>query len=111
MAPSDRGPAPRPADLARPMFPSLPAPNVSPQPVRAGVVGSPEPTCAVSRRLREARKREACSAKCRAALNRQRQAEGREFRDREILALLDHVERLEARAAELRAKAQARLHQ
>jgi hypothetical protein len=60
---------------------------------------------------RWARKREACSAKCRAALNRQRQAEGRKLRDREILALLDHAERLEARAAEIRAQARARLRQ
>ncbi len=38
-----------------------------------------------------------------------REAEAREIRDREILALLDHAERLEARAADLRAQARSRL--
>jgi hypothetical protein len=47
----------------------------------------------------------ACSAACRRKRSRQREAEGREIRDREVLALLEHAERLEERAAELRAQA------
>jgi hypothetical protein len=51
----------------------------------------------------------ACSARCRAALSRRGQAERRQLRDRDVLALLEHAERLEARAAELRAQARRRL--
>jgi hypothetical protein len=51
----------------------------------------------------------ACSAKCRAALSRQGQAERQRLRHQEVLALLEHAERLEARAAELRAQARTRL--
>jgi predicted nucleic acid-binding Zn ribbon protein len=84
---------------------TLPQPQVQPQPERAGVVGSPQPVCIVCGEPREPSKREACSNKCRAALTRQRQAERRQLRDGEILALLEHAERLEARAAELRTRA------
>jgi len=51
----------------------------------------------------------ACSNKCRAALARRRHAEARQARDQEILVLLEHAERLEARAADLRAQARGRL--
>ena len=47
--------------------------------VRSGVVGSSEPVCVVCGGIREVRKREACSDKCRAALSRQRQQD--ELRD------------------------------
>jgi predicted nucleic acid-binding Zn ribbon protein len=51
----------------------------------------------------------ACSARCRRERSRRREAEGRQIRDAEILALLEHAERLEARAADLRAQARGRL--
>lgn len=51
----------------------------------------------------------ACSSACRRERSRRREAEGREIRDREILALLEHAERLEGRAAELRAQARQHL--
>ena len=69
------------------------------------MVGSPQPVCIVCGGPREPNRREACSNKCRAALTRQRQAQRQERRDGEILALLEHAERLEARAAALRARA------
>jgi hypothetical protein len=43
---------------------------------------------------REARKREACSDKCRAALNRRRKAAAQGARDAEVLAVVDGIERL-----------------
>jgi predicted nucleic acid-binding Zn ribbon protein len=46
-----------------------------------------------------------CSAACRRRRGREREAERRQLRDAEILALLEHAEPLEARAAELRARA------
>jgi hypothetical protein len=106
MAPSDRGPARKPTELARHVL------------IPSGAQGlATARTCGHGRlpgadldRLRQATGGPACSAKCRAALNRQRRAEGRELRDREILALLDRAEQLEARAAELRTQARARLH-
>ena len=86
-----------------------PQPQLPPQPERAGfsppVLGSPRPVCIVCGAPREPSKREACSNKCRAALTRQRKTERQERRDGEILALLEHAERLEARAAALRAQA------
>ena len=54
-------------------------------------------------------RRRACSAKCRAALSRRGQAERQQLRDQEALALLEHAERLEERAAELRARARRQL--
>lgn len=79
-----------------------PTPQLSPQPERAGVVGSPGPTCAVCRKALPDRKPSgACSNKCRAALTRRRHAAQREVQDRELLALLDHVETLHQRVAEL----------
>ena len=57
----------------------VPMPQDSSQPRTFGagepVVDSPEPVCVVCGGLREARKVEACSAKCRAALSRRRQRE------------------------------------
>jgi hypothetical protein len=54
-------------------------------------------------------RRRACSAKCRAALSRRGQAERLQLRDAEVLALHEFAERLEMRAAELRAQARQRL--
>ena len=51
----------------------------------------------------------ACSARCRRGRSRQRGAERQQLRDQEVLAFLEHAERLEARAAELRAQARKRL--
>jgi hypothetical protein len=51
----------------------------------------------------------ACSAACRRERSRRRDAEARATRDQEILALLEHADRLEARAVELRAQARRRL--
>lgn len=88
-----------------------PRPQAPPGPERAGVVGSPR-TCAVcGKPLPEGKPSGACSNKCRAALTRRRQAEARHARDRELLALLEQAEQLEARAAELRAEARQRLRQ
>jgi len=72
----------------------LPEPQVQPQPERAGVVGSPQPVCAVCGEPRELRKREACSGRCRAALSRRRRALSQTTRDREVLAALDAIARL-----------------
>jgi len=47
----------------------------------------------------------ACSAACRRRRGREREAERQQLRDSEVLALLEHAERLEARAAELRSQA------
>lgn len=47
----------------------------------------------------------ACSARWRRERSRRREAEGRQIRDQEVVALLDHAARLEARAADLRAQA------
>jgi hypothetical protein len=55
------------------MSDAMPRPQVPAEAVRTGVVASQEPTCAVCGGPRAARKRETCSAKCRAALHRQRQ--------------------------------------
>ena len=52
----------------------------------------------------------ACSAACRRERSRRREAEARQTRDLEVLSLLDHAERLEARAAELRAQVRQHLH-
>jgi len=77
-------------------------PQVSPQPERAGVVGSPGLTCAVcGKPLPAGKPSGACSNKCRAALTRQRRAEARRAHDRELVALLDQAERLHQRAAEV----------
>lgn len=76
------------------------------------MIGSPEPrlVCrACGKPLPEGKPSGACSNKCRVALARQRQAEGRRARDQELLALLDQAEQLEAQAAELRAKARRHL--
>jgi hypothetical protein len=51
----------------------------------------------------------ACSAACRRKRSRQRTTERQQFRDGEVLVLLEHAERLEARAAELRARARQHL--
>jgi hypothetical protein len=51
----------------------------------------------------------ACSAACRRERSRRRLVERQELRDREVLAMLEHAERLEGRAAELRAQARRRL--
>lgn len=50
-----------------------------------------------------------CSPRCRAARWRYRQVERQAIRTQEVLALLEHADRLEARAAELRAQARQRL--
>jgi hypothetical protein len=50
-----------------------------------------------------------CSPRCRAARWRHRQVESQALRTQEVLALLEHAERLEARAAELRGQARKRL--
>jgi hypothetical protein len=46
-----------------------------------------------------------CSAACRRKRSRQRAAERQQLRDQEVLALLEHAERLEAPAAAPRAQA------
>jgi hypothetical protein len=51
----------------------------------------------------------ACSAACRGRRGREREAERQQLRDAELLALLEHAERLEERAAELRARARQQL--
>jgi hypothetical protein len=51
----------------------------------------------------------ACLSKCRAALSQRGQAERLQLRDAEVLALLEHAERLEEQAAELRARARQHL--
>ena len=51
----------------------------------------------------------ACSAACRRKRSRQRDAERQQLRDAEVLALLEHAERLEERATELRARARQHL--
>ena len=85
---------------------------VSPEAARALSTGGgipsrqcPGPDCG---RPLEGRRR-ACSAKCRAALSRRGQAERQQLRDAEVLAWLEHAERLEARAADLRGQARRRL--
>ena len=66
------------------------------------MVGSLCPEC----RKRPARPGQAvCSPRCRAARWRHRQVERQAIRTQEVLALLEHAEKLEARAAELRARA------
>jgi predicted nucleic acid-binding Zn ribbon protein len=72
-------------------------------------VDSPGPACVVCGGPREARKREACSDRCRAALARRRRAEQRQARDRALVALLDQVEALHQRVAELLQVARRRL--
>ena len=61
----------------------------SPVPERSDVLGSPESICVVCGGPRDARKREACSDKCRAALSRRRRKDARRSRDEEIRALLE----------------------
>jgi predicted nucleic acid-binding Zn ribbon protein len=80
---------------------------MTPLPTGAGLPSRQCPASGCGRPL-EGRRR-ACSAKCRAALSRENRAERQELREREIRALLDHAERLEAQAAGLRAQARQRL--
>lgn len=70
---------------------SHPDPKVPSQAVRAGVVGSPQPVCAACGGPRDARKREACSDRCRATLSRRRRTEARTVRDYEIRTLLQEA--------------------
>jgi predicted nucleic acid-binding Zn ribbon protein len=51
----------------------------------------------------------ACSAGCRRKRSRQRDLERQQIRDAELVALLDFAEKLEERAAELRAQVRKRL--
>lgn len=88
---------------------ALPTPQVSPQPERAGVVGSPRPCAACGEPLPEGKPSGACSNRCWAALTRRRQAEQRQARDRELVALLDQAEGFYQRAAELLQAARRRL--
>ena len=69
------------------MSPARMRPGAGSQSERAGMVGSRP--CVVCGRPRDARKREACSDRCRAALSRQRKTEARQERDAEIRALLE----------------------
>lgn len=62
-----------------------------PQVERSGVVGSPQPVCAVCGGLRDSRKRETCSDKCRAALSRRRRIQTQTTRDQEIRTLLEEA--------------------
>src|SRR5262249_55958989 len=55
----------------------------------------PAPACG---RPLTARQREACSARCRAALSRERQARALEDRDQEILARIERMQRTLDRA-------------
>jgi predicted nucleic acid-binding Zn ribbon protein len=65
--------------------------------------------CPVCRKQPIQGKQTACSAACRSRRRRDRATEGRALRDQEILALLEHAERLEARALELRSQARRML--
>jgi predicted nucleic acid-binding Zn ribbon protein len=69
-----------PCPIVRPWWPPL---NPSAESV-CGVCGGP----------RDARKREACSDKCRAAISRRRRADAQGKRDAETLAVLDGIMRL-----------------
>jgi predicted nucleic acid-binding Zn ribbon protein len=81
-------------------------PQDRPRPARAGVVAS----CLVcGEPLPDGKPSGACSNRCRATLSRRDQAARQQVRDREIVAYLDMAERLEARAAELRAQARGLL--
>jgi len=51
----------------------------------------------------------ACSPACRRKRGRDRLAERQQLRDQEVLALLEHAERLEGRVAETRAQARQHL--
>ena len=80
-----------------------PEPQVPNGGVRTPVVASRQcPVCLKNSLLGE---QTACSARCRRERSRQRVAERQQLRDQEVLALLEHAERLEARAAALRAEA------
>jgi predicted nucleic acid-binding Zn ribbon protein len=61
---------------------------------RSGVIGSPQPVCAICGGPRDRRKREACSDKCRAALSRRRRALTQTTRDQETRAALEAIARL-----------------
>jgi len=85
----------------------LPGPQVPASAVRTPVVASR--TCSVCLKNPLQGEQTACSPACRRERSRQRVAERQQLRDAEVLALLEHAERLEGRAAELRGQARRRL--
>jgi len=93
------------------MSEGLPQPPDRPEGVRtplsSPVIGSR--LCPVCGKWELQGERTACSPACRRERSRRRQQEGRQARDREVLALLDLAERLEERAAALRIQARGRL--
>ena len=66
----------------------------APEAAHSSVLGSPQPVCAVCGGHRDARKREACSDRCRAALSRRRRVQAQASRDDELRATLTEIRAL-----------------